>query len=156
MTWTSKPKTPSLLERSRILTIDGFQILAGSGEDNVLIGQERDSFWDGVLKTASTSSNKSKVSSELERTRILTIDGKQILAGASEDSVLIGQFEDSLWGNSSKELSYIDKIRILTIDGFQILVGAHENATLISEPVVSFWESNLKSAGSWTNKAKST
>jgi hypothetical protein len=49
--------------------------------------------------------NKSKTSTEFEITYILTHDGNQILAGASEDKILISQDEETMWGKKSKTSS---------------------------------------------------
>lgn len=62
MAWTEKSKIPTTFQRSRIMTVDGRQILAGSDEDKVLIYQTYETLWSGKTKTAGNWSNKSKLS----------------------------------------------------------------------------------------------
>ncbi len=59
--WTNKTKDSSTIERGRILTPDGNQILLGADEDLVLIYQTRSDYWQRTLKQSSVWSNKSKV-----------------------------------------------------------------------------------------------
>jgi hypothetical protein len=58
--------------------------------------------------------NKTKVETRIDRGRILTPDGNQILVGAGEDVTLIYQVEGSLWGNNAKTASgsYTKKTKI--------------------------------------------
>jgi hypothetical protein len=58
---TLKAKTPSKIERGRILTPDSLQILVGASKDEVLIYQEERSFWtSSISKEASSWANKAK------------------------------------------------------------------------------------------------
>lgn len=71
MAWTNKSKTSALLQRGRLLTPDGNQILVGSSVDEVLIYQEfGDSYsekgktvgsWSKKSKTVGSWSNKNKI-----------------------------------------------------------------------------------------------
>jgi hypothetical protein len=60
MAWSNKTKVSSTIERGRILTPDGNQILLGADEDLVLIYQSQDDYWSNKSKTTSSWSNKSK------------------------------------------------------------------------------------------------
>jgi hypothetical protein len=45
---------------------------------------------------------KTKISNSFDRGRILTIDGKEILAGSDEDEILIYQAEEDRWTKKTK------------------------------------------------------
>jgi hypothetical protein len=47
-------------------------------------------------------SNKTKILTDLDRGRILTIDKKQILAGPDENKILIYQAKESKWSKKTK------------------------------------------------------
>lgn len=49
--------------------------------------------------------NKTKVSTNKERGRILTPDGSQVLVGASETEILIYQAEETEWLKKTKNTS---------------------------------------------------
>lgn len=58
--------------------------------------------WTNKSKITSTSQNKSKIPTMFWRTRILTPNNNQILAGASEDKILIAQEEITKWSFKMK------------------------------------------------------
>ena len=63
MAWSNKSKVSSTIERGKILTPDGNQILLGVDEELILIYQSQGDYWERTTKQSSVWSNKSKVSS---------------------------------------------------------------------------------------------
>jgi hypothetical protein len=59
--WTPKAKITTVIERGRILTHAGDQVLVGSLEDEVLIWQAASDIWLHKSKTTGTFNNKSKI-----------------------------------------------------------------------------------------------
>jgi hypothetical protein len=45
MSWSNKDKSPDRIDRGRLLTPDGNQILVGPNEDEILIYQEETDLW---------------------------------------------------------------------------------------------------------------
>lgn len=45
MSWTNKERIPAQIDRGRLLSPNGDQILLGSAEDEVLIYQEETDLW---------------------------------------------------------------------------------------------------------------
>ena len=58
--------------------------------------------WTKKSKIASNYQNKAKIPTRFERTRILTVDNNQILAGSNEDLILIAQEEGTMWNFKTK------------------------------------------------------
>ena len=54
MAWSNKSKVSSTIERGKILTPDGNQILLGVDEELILIYQSQGDYWQEISKTTST------------------------------------------------------------------------------------------------------
>lgn len=126
-----KPKIPSETRRQRLLTPDYMQILVGENEDLVITLVANTSQWSKPSKTDHTddwtakdkdqdgetqNTPKTKVSTEVQRSRILTPNYLQILVGSGQDEVLIITPQSSSWSravkNSSSGWVFKDKIDI--------------------------------------------
>lgn len=61
MSWSNKGKTSATLQRGRLLTPDGNQVLVGSSVDEVLIYQEAGDSYTKKSKTVGSWTNKTKI-----------------------------------------------------------------------------------------------
>lgn len=159
--WSTLSKIEQTLDEVQIHTPDGRQILVGENDDILLYREELENWailskdllgnWSALNKNLSENwDQEAKISSTLESVELQTPDGRQILAGDGEISVVLYKEAYDLWLRESKSGagSWENKVKvtqsggvlyILTPDSYYILLGSDEDETLIFRNKFDNW-----------------